>query len=403
MAAQLRLTEQSIRKLTPPETGNRITYDDVVPGLGLRVTKAGARSFVLNFHVRGRERRLTIGSFPAWSATAARERAKELRRQIDNGEDPLSAEQQRRGEPTFGDLVQEYLEIEARKQKGFKEYRRLLTRDALPSWRNVRAADIRRRDVIALIERKADTAPIVANRLFELLRRVFNFAIRRDIVDSTPCAQVKKPGQERSKDRVLSGEEIREFWNALDTPAFSAQCAAAQRLILATAQRPGEVVGIEWSEVDLGSAWWTIPALKAKNGLTHRVALNKTALQILKSLLQASRWVFPSPKQDKPLHRGALALALRRARQREDHRLGVNEFSPHDLRRTAASHMASLGVERFVIGRVLNHVEPGVTRVYDRHSYDQEKKKALDRWNRYLRHLVGIGGSEPKVVQMMER
>lgn len=212
----MRLSEKAIKRLPFPQRRNKIHYDEEVPGFGLRLTKAGARAFVVNYRVNGHERRLTIGPWPAWSATAARERAKELRRQIELGEDPLGVKQPRRNDPTFGDLVEQYLTVEARRRKGIAEYERILRRDALPAWKNFRAADIRRRDVIALIEEKAQTAPIAANRLFELLRRVFNFGIRRDILEANPCALVRKPGEERSKDRVLPGDEIRTLWTALD-------------------------------------------------------------------------------------------------------------------------------------------------------------------------------------------
>ena len=393
----MRLTERVIKQLPVPQRGNKIHYDKDMPGFGLRVTKAGARAFVLNYRTSGLERRLTIGPWPAWSATAARERAKDLRREIDRGGDPLGLKNRRRGEPTFSDLVETYWLVEGHRQKGFPEYQRLLRRDALPQWRNIRAAEIQRRDVIALVERKAETAPIAANRLFELIRRVFNFAIRRDIVGSNPCSQVKKPGEERSKDRVLSHDEIRTLWADLDGPGFSEHTTAALRLILLTAQRPGEVVTIEWDEIDFDMKCWTIPADKAKNGLTHRVPLCEIPQEILKNLIRASPFVFPSPKAGRPMHRAALSLALRRARQRDENPLEVFNFTPHDLRRTAASHMASIGIDRFLLRRVLNHKDTDVTAVYDRHSYDLEKQAALKKWEQQL--LAILRGEGGKVVE----
>jgi integrase len=394
----VRLTEKEIRKLPVPEKGNRITYDDQVRGLGLRVTAGNARAFVLNYRTNGRERRLTIGPWPEWSATAAREHAKELRRTIDRGEDPLSAKEQLRKDPTFGELVAEYLRVEASKQKRSEEYARIFKHDALPHWRNLRAADIRRRDVIALIERKAETAPVAANRLFELIRRMFNFAVRRDILETNPCALVKKPTEEKSKERVLSHEEIEAFWKALDGPWFTPLAAAALRLILVTAQRPGEVATMRWENLDL-AGWWTIPGDVAKNGLSHRVPLNETARDILETLPKVSPWVFPSPTEGEHAHRNSLGVVVRRARLRKPDPLTVNNFSPHDLRRTAASLMASAGVERFLIGRILNHKEPGVTAIYDRHSYDNEKRAAMDKWDRLLSSI--LGKAEPSKVAVI--
>ena len=385
----MRLTEQAIRKLPEPEKGNRIFYDDRVTGLGIRVTAASARSFILNFRINGRERRLTIGSWPEWSTTAARERAKELRQEIDRGVDPLAEKQQLHTDLSFGELVEEYLRVEASNQKRSKEYARMLKRDALPKWRNLRAADIRRRDVIALVEKKADGAPIAANRLLELIGRVYNFGIRCEIVETNPCRLVRKPGVERSKDRFLSREEIRNLWEALDGSWFTTQTAGSLRLILATAQRPGEVVSMRWEDLDLDNGWWTIPSERAKNSLSHRVAICQTAREILQSLQPVAKWVFPSTTdKDDHMDRNGLAVALWRARKRKTDPLTVMDFSAHDLRRTAATHMASVGVDRFVIGRVLNHVERGVTRVYDRHSYDVEKRDALNRWDRLLQNVL---------------
>lgn len=384
-----RLNEQIIRKLKPPDAGYKLIGDAELPGFGVRITANGVRSFILTYTTkRGRQRRMTIGRWPTWTATAAREKAKALKRRVDDGEDPMQAEQQLRRDPTFGEIVTLYLDTEASKQKGYPEYKRLLEKEAVPKWKNTRAADVRRRDVIELIEKKAETAPIVANRLFELVRRVYNFGIRRDLVETNPCTLVRKPGEERSKDRVLSADEIRTLWTALDGPGFSSQTAAALRLVLVTAARPGEVSGLRRNEID--GAWWTLPSERSKNRLAHRVYLTRLARWIIKAL-PSSSYVFPSPRPGRPIHRNALAYSIRRARaQREDAPplLTVDDFSPHDLRRTAASHMAAAGVERFIIRRVLNHVEPGVTKVYDRYGYDNEKKAALNKWTRELLRIL---------------
>lgn len=290
----------------------------------MRVTAGNARAFILNYRSNGRERRFTIGPWPEWSALAARERAKELRRAIGKGEDPLAEREQLRTDPTFGEVVKEYLRIESSKQKRGKEYARMLEREALPRWRNLS----KRRDVIALVEKKAETAPISANRLLELIRRVYNFATRRDIVEANPCALVQKPGQEHAKDRVLSRDEIKTFWEALDGQWFTQHTAAALRLILLTAQRPGEAIAMRWEQLDLEGGWWTIPAEGVKNGLAHRVPLNHTAREILGALPRTSPWVFPSDINGQHVHRNALGLALRRARLRPSEPLTVAHLSP---------------------------------------------------------------------------
>lgn len=182
-------------------------------------------------------------------------------------------------------------------------------------------------------------------------------------------------------------------------------------MILATAQRPGEVCGMRWADVDENAAVWTIPAGVSKNGLAHRVPLNGVALELLLDRPDAakrdsSEYVFPSPLRGQPIAAQALARAIRRNRvltEGDVRRLRIEpEFSPHDLRRTAATMMTSNGVSRLVVGQILNHVEAGVTKVYDRSSYDAEKRQALDLWGRALAAAIGEKPRERRVVEMVK-
>ena len=407
----MKLNDKTIKAIEPPAKGQAYAWDDEVAGFGLRITAAGARSFILNYRVDGRERRTTIGKYPAWTATAAREKAKELRREVDGGADPLEAKEAKRAAPTFGDLASDYWRIEGSKQRGVAGYKAMLERDVLPHWRHLKVEDIKRRDVIRLVEDKAQTAPVAANRVFSLVRRIFNFAIRRDIIEANPCAQVRKPSPERAKDRVLSRDELRVLWAALEAGEhFTTQTAAALKLVLLTAQRPGEVCGLLWADLDLSQRWWSLPAERSKNGLAHRIPLSDGALEVLKALPRDAAEVFPKANGGGPTSHNTVAQALRKAlakpdpekaaklrRPKDREPLPLQTFTPHDLRRSAASFMASAGVARFVVGRVLNHQESGVTRVYDRHSYDAEKREALATWDRLLRAIVA-GETGSKVV-----
>jgi integrase len=159
--------------------------------------------------------------------------------------------------------------------------------------------------------------------------------------------------------------------------------------MLLTAQRGGEVLGMRWAEVDFSDGCWTIPEERSKNGLSHRVPLSKPALALLEKerlLRGESSWVFPSASGLSPL------AGIQKAIQRVRRRAGI-DLRGHDLRRTAASNMASMGIPRLVIARVLNHVETGVTAVYDRHSYDREKREALEAWGRRLEEIVRVCGN----------
>jgi len=202
------------------------------------------------------------------------------------------------------------------------------------------------------------------------------------------------PAPESRRDRVLTEEEIRALWKAFE--AEGALVGASFKLRLLTAQRGGEILGMRWDHIDFGSGWWTIPGELAKNGMAHRVALSRQARAVLAEIRLQNRpgpWVFPNPMKKGPM------VTTQKAAERMVKATGIG-FRQHDLRRTAASHMTGMGIPRLVVGKILNHVETGVTAIYDRHSYDQEKRQALDAWGAHVEQLnktptvVGESGAE---------
>ena len=393
----MRLTEKSIKRLPKPAKGHAITWDSELPGFGLRTTTSGVKSFILNYRNQdGVQRRLTIGRFPTLSPTAARLRARELKAKVELGSDPLEANRTRRGEMSFGELVELFTRRALATQKRGYERARYLRQDAIPWFgANTKALDVRRRDVIRLVEEKAATSPIAANRLLSSIRRLYNWGIEQDLLEANPTALVKRPGEEKSRDRVLSEDEIHTFWERLNTTRRMSQgVRVALRLLLITAQRPGEICAMEWSELDLKRRWWEIPREKTKSDRVHRVPLSRLALEVIEKQQRQDGWVFPSVKGN-PLRVLALSSALRHNRQH----FGLERFTPHDLRRTAATHLGSAGVDRFHISRVLGHADREITGVYDRYAYDQEKRRALEKWERKLKAVLS-GEKVPKVISI---
>ena len=239
----------------------------------------------------------------------------------------------------------------------------------------------------------------MANRTLAVMRKMFKFAFTRDIVPISPCMDIQAPAQEQRRDRVLTADETRTLWHYLERAKMGEGTKLALKLLLTTAQRKSEIVTAAWGEFDFGEGWWTIPGEKTKNKLPHRVPLSPMALELLqaaKKVAQDSSWVFPSPRGNKPITPEAVDHALRRPGMET---LGI-DFVPHDLRRTAASHMTGIGIPRLVVSKILNHMERGVTAVYDRHSYDLEKRQALETWGRKLQGIVE--GTEPSnVIQLV--
>jgi len=371
-----------------PEKGQIDYFDERTTGLGLRISSAGRKSWFVMYRHAGRLRRYTLGTYPSLVLTHARDKAKELMHESAMGNDPATDKQVNRGAPTFGEISIQYIELYAMANKrSWKEDQRILDYDLLPKWKNVKAHEIKRRDIINLLDTIVQRAPIQANRTLALLRKMYNWAISRDLVEANPCTAVKMPAKENRKDRMLTEDEIRIFWDGLTTASMSESTRLCLKLQLVTAQRKGELIIAEWSEFDLNNGWWTIPSEKAKNNLSHRVPLSSLALQLLeqvKLLSGNSRWLFPSRQGDKPV----LDTSIDHALHKNEAKFAIPPFTPHDLRRTAASHMTGMGVPRLTVSKILNHIESGITAVYDRHSYDQEKRKALDLWGDKLRKII---------------
>ena len=390
----MKLTKRAIDSFRYEGDGQSrdVRWDETMPGFGLRLYPTNRRAFVLSYrNGGGRKRLLTLGTYGKdLTLDQARDKARRELGKVLDGKDPMAQRHKDRNVETFADLAALYLERHALPNKrSAHEDERKINRDLLPKWGARKATEIRRRDVIELLDGIKDRgSPIAANRTLALVRKMYNFGIGRDIVEMNPCAQINKPGKEQQRQRVLEDDELRAVWGAFDSlgpivgPMF--------KLRALTLQRGNEIATIRWSDVDLDGAWWTIPPERAKNGLVHRVPLSAQALDVLQKLERykhESGWVFPSPI------RPANYLAnYKKAARRAGKLAEVGDFRPHDLRRTGASRLTGLGVSRLVVSKVLNHVESGITAVYDRHSYDAEKGHALDLWGSYVERIIaGLG------------
>lgn len=387
---RIRLTDRTVLALKPTQDRQVDYFDDRLPGFGLRVSPRGRKSWFVMYRFHGRPRRMTFGPYPHISLADARGRAAEVMRDVFRGIDSAAVRFEERQAESFAELAAEYMERHAKpKKRTWREDERILNRELLPSWRHLKAREIARRDVRVLIDRVvARGAGIHANRIFALARKVFNFALQRDIVTANPCHGLPQPAKSRQRDRVLTEDEIRALWKAFEEQGTLIEASFKLRLL--TAQRGAELLKMRWDQLDFSAGWWTIPGEVAKNGMMHRVPLSRPAKAILAELRLRSaggEWVFPNPMRTGPM------VTTQKAAERIKRATGI-EYRQHDLRRTAASHMTSMGISRLVVGKLLNHVEPGVTAVYDRYAYDQEKRQALDAWGARLEALVELRGLE---------
>ena len=352
---------------------------------------------------------MTLGTYPEMGLADARLAHAKAKKQLATGNDPgaqlIDRRRTERNAETVRDLIDEYLERHARPNKrSAAADERLLEKDVLPAWGRRKADSITRRDAITLLDRIVDRgSPVMANRTLSALRRVWNFGLDRDIVETTPLARIKPPAKERPRDRVLSPVEITRFWYGLHQTQMTRAVQLALKMILVTAQRRGEVASAQWSEFDLDDEGvWTIPAEKAKNGTANRVPLSPLALELLnqaRDLSGGSHWLYPSPRAARPITAGAVSHALRNNLDA----LGLRAVTPHDLRRTAVSMMTSIGVSRLVTEKIINHKDRGIASVYDRFGYEDEKRDALDRWSSRLQEIIGQTSPSSNVVTLPAR
>lgn len=388
--------------------------------LGVRVSLSGRRTWIFMYRFSGHARMATLGLYPRMTVAAAHAAGGALMEALERGQDPsrerLEARRELQRAPTVEKLAGDFIELYAKRRKRTWQYdQATFAKHVIPRIGHLKANDVRRRDIVEMLEEIAIKAPTGANRVLALVRKMYNWAAEREICENNPCYRLSRPSPENSRERVLTAAEIRKLWQLLDhderpdpenasdpaqekstPPWISHQVRLALRLALVTAQRRTEVACASRSEFDLDEGLWTIPAARSKNGKEHRVPLSNLALEIVRELVSlagGSDWLIPSPqgKGKKPIEPGALTRAVARL-------LGcmnIKHFVVHDLRRTAASHMASLRISRTVIKKVLNHADSDITAIYDRYGYDDEKRTALDAWAHRLREIMEKGDAAP--------
>lgn len=382
----VRIKEQVIRGLDAPAKGNRIIYDDKLSGFGVRVTSAGRKSFVLNYYFKGRERRITIGAYPEWTAQAARKRAEEFRLQIANGVDPLEQRQAAFAAPTMRDLFarydSEYLPRLA--PRSAADIRSMFAKIILPRIGAKKVEDVTFTDCEALHRFVSKDRPVRANRVHEALRRAFNLAIKWGWIADNPAAQVER-NTEHKRARYLTHEEIGRLVDALDAHPQRASCEAIKFMLL-TGCRRGEALAARWDQFDPDLRVWVKPAATTKQRREHRVPLSSMASKLLHDR-RALRDALP---QDDParaaLHvftgeTGNALVDVKRTWATVSKLAGLSNTRMHDLRHTFASIAVSQGQSLPVIGAMLGHTQPQTTARYA-HLFDDSLLNAAE--------LVGV-------------
>ena len=395
----MKFTEKYLKSLKSSNKRYDVKEDS---GLILRVSKDESKTFSYVYKFNGKTKRITIGSYPTLSLADARTelaRIKKLRHEgIDPALEKQEAKQKFKATPTLSEFAEEFIERWCKpNKKSWKSDKQNLDKYIIPYLGDKKITDIKRRDIVRIIdpirEKGAETQ---ANRVYACVRRMFNFAVERGVIESSPATHIKST-REQPRERVLSREEIPIFFQMLNDRNPWIGTRLSLEMILRTAQRPGEVRLMEKSEIDQDKMLWVIPGNKTKNGLPQTVPLTQKMLSIIDVAKSVSNsdWVFSSPvNSGEPLAITSLSRVVKRAVTTTN----IDNVTPHDLRRTAATLITELGFNRLVIDKLLNHKDQSVSGIYDRHSYDKEKRQALEAWERELSKIFTKDSTKDNVI-----
>lgn len=431
MAAKA-LTDLAIKNLKPG-VSRREVPDGKVPGLYFVVQPTGSTSWALRYRHLGKPCKLTIGG-GAIPLSDARDLARQALVTIARGDSPAADKAEAKkvakaAERREGDLIEKVVETfveryakKKTKEASWRETERILKREIVEAWRGRALGEISRADLHDRLDAIVDRgSPIVANRTLAAFRRLCNWAVERGIIETSPCEKVRAPAAEESRDRVLANDEIKLFWEACAKIGWP--FGPLGQMLLLTGQRREEVGAMAWAELDLAAKKWTIPKERAKNGVAHEVPLSDTAVAILKSLPRID-----APKVDGVAVRAPLVFTTNgktpvsgysKAKSQLDEKItevfktaagedfkGLPHWTFHDLRRTAASGMAGIGIAPHVVEAVLNHRSgtiKGVAAVYNRYSYADEKAQALDAWARKLAGIVADKAPATNIIALSRK
>ncbi len=445
-------TDKFIKALKPKETRYFIHGNRPRPqhGFTLCIYPNGTKSWFFVYLFDGKKCSIPLGKYPTVSLAEAGTKFEEHWKIFATGKNPATVAEDLKAEleaaPTIKVLGDDYLKRHAEMyKKSWLEDRRILEKEIYPAWGKRKAQDITKGNVITLLDKIVGRgSPQTANNVFKIIRKMFNWAVKKDLMKISPCISIDMPAKSKAKDRALSDNEIKTVWASLDglTPdlSISDSVKRALKLILLTAQRPGEVSAIHTREIN--GNWWTIPTERSKNGKAHRVYLAPLVQDIITEAKEEAKearndaekrnakdmkrtaelipedqeyfgYIFPSPRRyesiakgggkvpEEPIDRHAISKALN-SNKSEDGltTLGVGTFTPHDLRRTAATFMSEMGEMDEVIDAVLNHAKQGIIKVYNLNKYDKEKQRALEAWARKLIYI--ITGTKSNVIPFQQ-
>lgn len=379
-----------------PDPSKRLDFrDELMPGLVLRISTSGTKTFCLHKRINGKMRRLTIGRFPIMSLADARERVRQVLYEIETGrfEDRTGVEVETK--PTIGEIIPDYIEKYAKvHNRDWKRKQALL--EKFDTLHDKRIDQIKRADVVKACDVIHKSAPTSANRALAHLKHLMGWCVERGMIEANPIAGMKPLTKEKPRERVLTENELGALWAVCGDEGYP--FGDCMKLLMLSGQRRAEVAEMRWSELDLKKRLWTLPSSRAKNGKQHTVPITDAMLEVLRKTPRFfnSDYVFTTTGKT-PIS------GFGRVKDRLDKALpeGTEPWIIHDLRRTMSTNMAMLGVPQPVTEALLNHktgVVSGVAAIYNVYSYADEKREALETWNARIEEITNAK-NDPQSVE----
>lgn len=410
-----KLTAKSVENATATAGVQVDLFDATLPAFGIRVG-ARRKTWFLNYRWARKQHRLTLGHYPAMTLAEARTKAGEVLAQIDMGHNPAALQQAKREAAaapveTFALAVEDFMAKHAEMhQKRPEQTRWFLNKYVLPTWRDRPVNEIRKRDVLALLDGlMAEGKGSVANRVFDILRKLFNWRLERsdDETMRSPCDRMKSPAPTKVRAVRLDSAHIIALWQAVEEAGYP--WGPIIKLLLLTGQRRGEIASMRWNDLDLTrDRLWKLEPEHTKAGRAHIVPLSQPVLDIIQAVPRQIIKPGGPPASLLFTTNGERPVSgFGRAKERLDKRIagtpGTAQDTPlpdwriHDLRRTVTTGLSSLGVPEIIKERILNHSPRGVTqRHYDQYEYLDERREALERWAEKVMGLVRLEPNKPQ-------
>jgi integrase len=373
-----------------------VRWDSSITGFGVRIYPSGKKSYVLSYrNEKNQKRLLTIGQTNKITLDQARDIAHIELAKVATKIDPIEEKRKTSSSRTVEKVFEEFLEKYAKEHnKTWQETNRIFKRDILPILGKKLIHDVTKQDIIKLLDATVKRgSKTMANRILANVRKFFNWCIERDLIETSPASKITKPAAEHSRDRVLSNEELQELWDVCNMDGYP--YGHMVKFLILTAQRKDEAANLQWKDIDVRNKLWILPKEKTKSKRRHEIPLSDTALKILEeanSLCPNNADYVFTTLGDRPFSGFSKAKTridkkLAEVRKKNGNAEEFPEWRIHDLRRTAASGMASLGISPHIIEKVLNHssgIISGVAAVYNRYDYLLEIKNALKIWSTHI-------------------